>query len=214
MIAAQAGRHLTSIKVRRPSARLNDKMVSPIATAPSSNTSNTSAKSVAAPSQTHAAEVPSTLLAATPLRRHRGAFVVLLLLMLLAWPAWRWWRGPELSTHAVVRRDFVQTVVASGHVEAPHRVELGAQFTGTARRVPIAEGQSVTAEALLVELEAGGTGKQRTSSRHPASTSGGATGASPAAPVACCASAGASTNPALGAKVWLKTPRAAPQRNT
>ena len=50
--------------------------------------------------------------------------------------------------------DFVQSVVASGHVETPHRVGLGSQITGTVRRVPVAEGQQVNAGDLLVELEA------------------------------------------------------------
>ena len=71
----------------------------------------------------------------------------------LAWLALRWWLGPQVLTQAVVRRDFVQSVVASGHVEAPHRVDIGAQITGTVVRVPVAEGQAVKAGVLLVELE-------------------------------------------------------------
>lgn len=31
----------------------------------------------------------------------------------------RWWLGPQVTTEIVLRRDFVQTVMASGHVEAP-----------------------------------------------------------------------------------------------
>jgi HlyD family secretion protein len=88
------------------------------------------------------------------LKQHRALLLVIAAAVLLAWPAWRWWQGPLVNTDTVVRRDFVQTVVASGHVETPHRVELGAQITGTVRRVPVAEGQSVTAGTLLVELEA------------------------------------------------------------
>jgi HlyD family secretion protein len=42
--------------------------------------------------------------------------------------------------------------VASGHIETPHRVDIGAQITGTVVRVPVAEGQSVKAGDLLVEL--------------------------------------------------------------
>ena len=64
----------------------------------------------------------------------------------------RWWQGPEIETQAVVRRDFVQSVVASGHVEAPHRVDIGAQLTGRVVKVPVAEGQNVKAGDLLVEL--------------------------------------------------------------
>jgi HlyD family secretion protein len=54
----------------------------------------------------------------------------------------------------VVQRDFVQSVVASGHVEAPHRVSIGAQITGTVKRIPVAEGQLVAAGQVLVELDA------------------------------------------------------------
>jgi HlyD family secretion protein len=64
-----------------------------------------------------------------------------------------WLRGPLTPMQAVQRRDFVQSVVASGHVEAPHRVDLGAQVTGTVARVPVAEGQHVRADELLVELD-------------------------------------------------------------
>jgi HlyD family secretion protein len=47
----------------------------------------------------------------------------------------------------------VQTIVASGHVEAPHRVDVGAQIIGAVLRVPVAEGQTVKAGQVLVELE-------------------------------------------------------------
>ena len=35
--------------------------------------------------------------------------------------------GPVIPVVAVVQRDFVQSVVASGRVQTPHRVEIGAQ---------------------------------------------------------------------------------------
>jgi HlyD family secretion protein len=52
----------------------------------------------------------------------------------------RWWLGPKVTTESVIRRDFVQTVVASGHVEAPHRLDVGVQITGTVLRIPVIEG--------------------------------------------------------------------------
>jgi len=61
--------------------------------------------------------------------------------------------GPQVAVEMVVRQNFVQTVVASGRVETPHRVDIGAQVTGTVRRVPVREGQTVEAGATLVELE-------------------------------------------------------------
>jgi HlyD family secretion protein len=65
----------------------------------------------------------------------------------------RWWLGPVVQVDTIEQRDFVQTVVASGHVESPHRVELGTQLTGTVKRVPVAEGQAVQKDQLLIELE-------------------------------------------------------------
>jgi len=88
-----------------------------------------------------------------PQARYRRGLLALAILSLGAWFALRLWEGPLIAVASVVQRDFVQTLVASGHVEAPHRVELGVQITGTVVRVPVAEGQVVKAGALLVELE-------------------------------------------------------------
>lgn len=75
------------------------------------------------------------------------------LLLLAAALALRWWSGPLVQVDTIARRDFVQTVVASGHVENPHRVELGSQLTGTVKGVPVAEGQLVQEHQVLIELE-------------------------------------------------------------
>jgi HlyD family secretion protein len=61
--------------------------------------------------------------------------------------------GPNVVVEAVVRANFVQSVVATGRVESPHRIDVGVQVTGTVKRVPVAEGQSVAAGATLIELE-------------------------------------------------------------
>ncbi|MBT9492095.1 MAG: efflux RND transporter periplasmic adaptor subunit [Paucibacter sp.] len=84
----------------------------------------------------------------------KSSLALLALGLLAAAMAWRQWRGPEVMTETVIRRDFVQSVVASGRVETPHRVDIAAQITGTVLRVPVAEGQAVQAGDLLVELEA------------------------------------------------------------
>ena len=86
--------------------------------------------------------------------RRRGAaiaFVVLVGLGVMVGP--RVLQGPEVPVVETVQRDFVKTVVASGHVETPHRVSVGAQMTGTVRRVPVAEGQAVEPGQVLIELE-------------------------------------------------------------
>src|SRR3954447_485574 len=38
--------------------------------------------------------------------------------------------GPVVNVDTVIRADFVQSVVASGRVEAPFRVNVGSQITG------------------------------------------------------------------------------------
>lgn len=84
--------------------------------------------------------------------RYRGP--ALLLGVLAAW-----WLGtplllgPTVTVDPVVRADFVQSVVASGHVEAPYRVNIGSQITGVVVEVPVAEGQTVKAGDTLVKLD-------------------------------------------------------------
>ncbi|MBC7453305.1 MAG: biotin/lipoyl-binding protein, partial [Massilia sp.] len=75
------------------------------------------------------------------------------LLAAILWGGWRWRAGPVVPVVAVERSDVVQTVVASGRVETPLRVDIGSQVTGTVARIPVAEGQSVKAGQLLVALE-------------------------------------------------------------
>ena len=88
----------------------------------------------------------------TWIRQHGVKFLWGLLLLVLAAALLRWWLGPLVQTEAVQRRDVLQTLVASGRVETAHRVNIGAQITGTVARVPVAEGQTVKAGDVLVEL--------------------------------------------------------------
>ncbi len=88
----------------------------------------------------------------TWIRQHGGQLMLGLLALLLGAALWRWWVGPQVQTEAVQRRDLLQTVVASGRVETPHRVDIGAQITGTVARVPVVEGQAVKAGDVLIEL--------------------------------------------------------------
>ncbi|PUE19622.1 hypothetical protein B9Z38_01370 [Limnohabitans sp. MMS-10A-160] len=88
----------------------------------------------------------------TWVRQHGGKLLMGLLALLLGAALWRWWMGPQVQTEAVQPRDLLQTVVASGRVETPHRVDIGAQITGTVARVPVVEGQAVKAGDVLIEL--------------------------------------------------------------
>ena len=88
----------------------------------------------------------------TRIRQHGGKLLWGVLALFLGAALLRWWLGPQVQTEAVQRRDVLQTVVASGRVETPHRVNIGAQITGTVARVPVTEGQVVMAGDVLVEL--------------------------------------------------------------
>lgn len=88
----------------------------------------------------------------TWLRLHGVKLLWALLALALGLGLWRWWVGPVVLTERVQRRDLLQTVVASGRVETPHRVDIGAQITGTVARVPVREGQTVKAGDVLIEL--------------------------------------------------------------
>jgi HlyD family secretion protein len=61
--------------------------------------------------------------------------------------------GPRVEVAKVARRDVVQSVVASGRVVTPYRVDVGSQITGTVAEVPVEQGQSVRAGQTLVVLE-------------------------------------------------------------
>jgi HlyD family secretion protein len=61
--------------------------------------------------------------------------------------------GPELIVHSVEVQDVVHTIVASGHVETPLRVDIASQITGTVASIPVTEGQTVKARQLLIVLE-------------------------------------------------------------
>jgi HlyD family secretion protein len=75
-------------------------------------------------------------------------------LVTVSWFALQWgWLGPEVSVVSIEKQDFVQTVVASGRVESPHRIDVGSQMTGTVQKVPVTEGQTVQSGQVLIELE-------------------------------------------------------------
>lgn len=104
--------------------------------------------------EAHGDAVTTKVEARSFLRAHRGPILgVVAVLVVSVVLAARWWIGPPVATETVLRRDFVQSVVASGHVETPHRFDVGAQITGTVLHVPVAEGQAVQAGDLLVELD-------------------------------------------------------------
>ena len=64
----------------------------------------------------------------------------------------RWYVGPTIAVDIALRSDLVRTVVASGHVETPFRVEIASQITAMVAEVLVEEGQAVVAGQRLVLL--------------------------------------------------------------
>jgi len=62
--------------------------------------------------------------------------------------------GPKVQVAKVARRDVVQSVVASGRVATPNRVDVGSQIVATVAEVPVEEGQVVKAGQMLISLQA------------------------------------------------------------
>jgi HlyD family secretion protein len=61
--------------------------------------------------------------------------------------------GPRILAERVLRADLVRTLVATGRVQTPYRVEIGAQVSGTATAVLVDRGDQVTQGQLLIRLE-------------------------------------------------------------
>ena len=82
-----------------------------------------------------------------------SAIVAAIVIAAFAWGGTRVVRGPTVPAYVVARGPLVQTVVASGRVESPRRVEIGSQVTGTVASIPVDEGQTVKSGQLLVALD-------------------------------------------------------------
>ena len=61
-------------------------------------------------------------------------------------------RGTAVQLVPVVRTGIVQSVVATGRLNAPARMDLGAEVTATVLEVRVREGDRVKAGALLLRL--------------------------------------------------------------
>jgi HlyD family secretion protein len=85
---------------------------------------------------------------------HRWFVLVAMLACAVAtWQGARVLLGPAVVVDQVKRGNLVETVVASGHVETPFRVEIGSQITGTVEDVLVQEGQQVTKGQALIALD-------------------------------------------------------------
>lgn len=100
--------------------------------------------------------VPPSLQAPPALRRRRPWRATLLGLLVLAgagYAAMPRLLGPVVPATPVVRGTLVQSVVATGRVENPHRVSIGSQIAGIVAAIPVERGQAVEAGQLLIALD-------------------------------------------------------------
>lgn len=80
-------------------------------------------------------------------------WIFLLLAGAVALVAWRNARGPQVHVDTVTRADVTQTVVSTGRLITPARVELGSVITGTVRELLVREGEAVKRGQALARLE-------------------------------------------------------------
>lgn len=86
--------------------------------------------------------------------RHRYLVVAGVLIAAgLAYAGIRFLLGPIVDVAPVIRADLIQSVVASGNVLAPYRVNIGSQIVGIVADVPVEEGQTVRTGDTLVVLD-------------------------------------------------------------
>jgi HlyD family secretion protein len=82
------------------------------------------------------------------------ALLTVLALLLAAYAAFRYFSGTAVPVEIVQRADLLETVVASGHIESPYRVEIASQITGTVISVAVREGEVVRQGQPLILLRA------------------------------------------------------------
>jgi HlyD family secretion protein len=74
------------------------------------------------------------------------------LLGIIGFMLWRQWYGPVLPGYQLEARPLVQTVVATGRVVAPMRVQIGSEITAVVRERRVQEGDVVAAGDVLATL--------------------------------------------------------------
>jgi HlyD family secretion protein len=80
-------------------------------------------------------------------------FVAILILMGIGYLATPVFLGEKIGVFQLQRGELIQTVVASGRIENPARVDISTQVTGRVISVPVKEGQKVQTNQPLIELD-------------------------------------------------------------
>ena len=86
-------------------------------------------------------------------RQWLGLIAFILIVIVTTGFAYKFLSRPKVKPFLLTSGSFVQTIVASGHVESPNRISISAQITGTVADVPVMEGQDVVKGQLLIQLE-------------------------------------------------------------
>ncbi|MBJ6982284.1 efflux RND transporter periplasmic adaptor subunit [Luteimonas sp. MC1572] len=89
----------------------------------------------------------------TPRRTWMLAVAAVVVGLLLLWGLARW-RGPVLPGYEVVAGPLVQSVVATGRIAAPSRVQVGAEIAGLVLERRVTDGDRVAPGDVLVVLRA------------------------------------------------------------
>lgn len=79
-----------------------------------------------------------------------AAIVLLAILAMLQVPRLL---GEKVGVVTASQGELTQSVVASGKVRSPQRVELASQISGRVTQIPVREGQTVAAGELLIQLD-------------------------------------------------------------
>src|SRR5690554_7774217 len=77
--------------------------------------------------------------------RHCGKLLLVLDVLFLGYWLWLRWQGPQLPGYRLEWRPLVQTVVATGRVGTPSRVQVGSEITGVVVERRVREGDRVEA---------------------------------------------------------------------
>lgn len=106
-----------------------------------------------------AAETPGDVSKPRPLLmrvwKHKWPVAAAILgLVAACYASFQYFRGELVPVEMVRRADLIETVVASGHVESPYRVEIASQIIGTVVSVAVREGETVRQGQPLVVLAA------------------------------------------------------------
>src|SRR5690554_7376644 len=86
--------------------------------------------------------------------RHYGKVLLVLALLLLGYWLWLRWQGPQLPGYRLEWRPLVQTVVATGRVVTPSRVQVGSEITGVVVERRVRKGNRVEPGEILAVLKA------------------------------------------------------------